>query len=250
MRKALLILVMLILLQLILLDNVHALTYNNISSAIINKLPAEWSYILNSNNDVIQNSISNCREKLGNAKYFVYNGSGVLLNMAVSSYSNLTSYMSENNYSGVARSYGLLVCYVSALADPLRLVDNTTKDLINTYEYFVNTEDFAISVGGAESISNVRDYLKDFANYSYGYFSVIYRGLINIKPGLSVGSDVRNATQVLLNKAATVVYSLMIRAINDHRIKVIPVGIAWVVGGIVIGIIIVKREKIFQQLKK
>lgn len=250
MRKILLILVMLALLQLILLDNAHALTYNNISSAIINKLPTEWSYILNSNNDVIQNSISNCRERLGTAKYFVHNGSGTLLNMAVNSYLNLTSYMDANNYSGVARSYGLLICYVSALADPLRLADNTTKDLINTYEYFVNTEDFVITVGPVEGINDVRDYLKNFANYSYGYFNVIYEGLINIKPGLSVGSDVKNATQVLLNKAATVVYSLMIKAINDHRIKVIPVGIGWILGGIVIGIIIVKREKIFQQLKR
>jgi hypothetical protein len=250
MSKRLLIFVTLILLQLILLDSVHALTYDNISSAVINKLPAEWNYILNSNSNIIQNSISDCRGRLGSVKYFVSNDSGVLLNMTVNSYLSLINYMGTNNYTGVARSYGLLVCYVSALADPLRLVGNTTKDLISTYEYFVNTESFTIIVGAAESVSDVRTYLKNFAMYSYGYFDVVYKGLVNIKPGLNVGSDVINATQILLNKAATVVYSLMIKAINDHRMRVLPIGIAWIVGGVVIGIIIVKREKIFQQLKR
>ncbi len=252
MRKWLVITIMLISLQLILLNvtETNALTYNNIASIVSNKLPVEWSYVLNSYNDVIQSSISNCRSKLGSAKYLINNDSGTLLNSAVSSYLNLTSYMNMNNYTGVARSYGLLVCYVSALADPLRLVSNTTKDLINTYEYFVNNGDFIIVISSADSITDVRDYLKNFTMYSYNYFSVIYKKLISVSPGSNIEPIVHNVTQILLNRAATVIYSLMIKAINDHRIKVIPIGIAWIAVGIVIGIIIVKREKIFHQIRK
>lgn len=252
MHKRILLITMLVLLQLSLLmvSRVEALTYNNIASSVINKLPSEWSYILTQQNDVIQNSISNCRSKLGSVKYIVSNDSGQLINLAVNAYNNITSYMNKNNYTGVAINYGLLVCYVSALTDPLRLMSNTTRDLINSYEYFVDHESFNIIIGSADSVTDVKEYLRSVALFSYNYSNIIYKNLVNVAPGVSLGSSVHDVTQVLINKAATAVYSLMIKAINEHRVKVIPLGIAWIAVGIVIGIVIVKREKIFQIVKR
>ncbi len=243
---------MLILLQsnLLMIDHVEALTYSDVALSVINKLPLEWSYVLKEQNEVVQNSISNCRAKLGSMKYIVSNGSGQLIDLTVSIYNNITSYMDKNDYTNVAKSYGLLVCYVTALADPLRLSGNTTRDLIDSYEYFVNHESFSIVIESADSITDVKDYLKNLAVYSYNYFNVIYKSMVNVTHGSNLGSSVHNVTQVLINKAATATYSLMIKAINDHRIKVLPLGVAWIAVGIVIGIIIMKRENVFRIIKK
>ncbi|MEM3833678.1 MAG: hypothetical protein QW128_08880 [Thermoprotei archaeon] len=232
------------------MDRAEALTYNDVASSVINKLPPEWSYLLKEQNNIVQNSISDCRAKLGSMKYVVSNGSGQLVDLAVNAYNNITSYMHRNNYTSLAKSYGLLVCYVTALVNPLRLSGNTTRDLIDSYEYFVDHESFSVVVGSADSVTDVRDYLKNLAAYSYNYFNVIYSSMINVTPGSNLGFSVYNVTQVLINKAATAVYSLMIKAINDHRVEVLPLGIAWIAVGIIVGIIIVKRESIFQIIRK
>ena len=218
----------------------------NLAKAVVERLPPEWKEVFSTYYNLIDSSIAEVHDATRNASYNPVEDRGELISRALHRYSRFIEKLDEKNFAGASEELGAFIFFVTELANPVRLAENFSKKLVVKWEALTAKEVFEIVVGEAEDVDNVREYLRGLALEAMEYTDEA----LNAIETRELSKDLKSAIEGLLSRAATVSYTLVLKALGTHFSNMLPYAVAWIVGLLAVGILILNYKYVMKGVKK
>ncbi len=218
----------------------------NIARTVVENLPPEWREVFSTYYNLIDSSIAEVHDTYRNASYNPETDVGLLMVEALNHYSAFIKRLDEKRFPQATEELGRFVFFVTELANPVRVSKNFSKEMVVKWDSLVSKKIFKVSLGGAEEVSDVKESLRGLALEAAKYSD---RALQAIREG-EIDSEFKEVLEGLLSRAATVSYSLVLKALNTHFSNMLPYALAWITGSLAVGIALLNYRWVVRRVKK
>jgi hypothetical protein len=237
----------------ILITPVHSYTVSVkklIAEKIINELPYEWSYSINSYLGEIFRGIQ--ESKSVPELYFIpENNTGNLLEFAVNSYNSFVKKLDEGNIKEANYELGKFISYLVDLSNPFRIGKNWNNTLALKFEALVLSSDVEkLKIDKNYKAGNIKDEAIKLALFAKSKIQEL--NVTNIEKSQR-DSNYEKVVKDLLQYVINLAYSLTLKAIEEHKSNVSFVNLIYIlVFAMVISVLIyyINKERIGKFLKK
>jgi hypothetical protein len=237
----------------ILITPVHSYTVSVkklIAEKIINELPYEWSYSINSYLGEIFRGIQ--ESKSVPELYFIpENNTGNLLEFAVNSYNSFVKKLDEGNIKEANYELGKFISYLVDLSNPFRIGKNWNNTLALKFEALVLSSDVEkLEIDKNYKAGNIKDEAIKLALFAKSKIQEL--NVTNIEKSQR-DSNYEKVVKDLLQYVINLAYSLTLKAIEEHKSNVSFVNLIYIlVFAMVISVLIyyINKERIGKFLKK
>jgi hypothetical protein len=221
-----------------------------IAEKIINELPYEWSYSINSYFGQISRGIQESKSVL--ELYFIpENNTGNLLEFAVNSYNSFIKKLDEGNINEANYELGKFISYVVDLSNPFRIGKDWNKTLALKFEALVLGSDVEkLKIDKNYKASKIEDELNKLALFAKSKIQEL--NIINVEKSQR-DANYEKVVKDLLQYAINLAYSLTLKAIEEHKSNISFVNLVYIlVFAIIISAFVyyINKERIGKILKK
>ncbi|MDT7865092.1 MAG: hypothetical protein RQ922_04330 [Thermoproteota archaeon] len=237
----------------ILITPVHSYTVSVkklIAEKIINELPYEWSYSINSYLGEISRGIQ--ESKSVPELYFIpENNTGNLLEFAVNSYNSFVKKLDEGNIKEANYELGKFISYLVDLSNPFRIGKNWNNTLALKFEALVLISDVEkLEIDKNYKAGNIKDESIKLALFAKSKIQEL--NVTNIEKSQR-DSNYEKVVKDLLQYVINLAYSLTLKAIEEHKSNVSFVNLVYIlVFAMVISVLVyyINKGRIGKFLKK
>jgi len=221
-----------------------------LAEKIINELPYEWSYSINSYLGEISRGIQESKGFL-ELYYIPENNTGNLLEFAVNSYNSFTKKLDEGSIKEANYELGKFISYVVDLSNPFRIGKDWNNTLALKFEALILGSDVEkLKIDKNYIVGSIEDELVKLALFAKSKIKEL--NITNIEKSQR-DSSYEKVVKDLLQYAINLAYSLTLKAIEKHKSNVSFVNLIYIlVFAVIISALVyyINKERIGKILKK